>query len=224
VDRAEYITTGANSVAGWFQPRDRVLFDVIDAKQRELGITGDLLEIGCYQGCSAILLGYMRQPNERLIICDIFDGMTESDEDLAERARYYTPNFGRQMFEDNWRRFHAELPEIVHGPSWTLNACGLERTFRYIHIDGSHNYDQVRGDLNIAKNLLMPGGVVVFDDLLSPHTPGVTAAVWEAVANDGLIPQIQTVKMYGTWENPIDIPTPGATGHMVRGHRMVNVE
>lgn len=228
MDRAEYIAHGADSVAGWFRPADRHLFAAIDDAQRRDGITGDLLEIGCYQGTSAILMGYMKQAHERMIVCDIFDGAVESDEDAAERERYYAPNFSRQMLEDNYRRFHGGLPEIVHGPSWTLNACGLGRSFRFIHIDGSHNYDQVRGDLNIAKHLLVPGGVVSFDDLLSPHTPGVTAAVWEGVANDGLIPMFQSgVKFYGTWDTPINIDLPaglGAVHHTVRGHHMLNVE
>lgn len=227
MDRSEYIHSGADGVAGWFQMKDRLLFDAVDGAQRNAGISGDILEIGCYQGTSAILLGYMKQESERLIICDLFDGETESEEDMLERYRYYTPNFGRQMFEANYLRFHSQLPEIIPQPSSTLHHAGLGRTFRFIHIDGSHNYHLVRQDLLLAKELLVPGGVVSFDDLLSPHTPGVTAAVWEGVANDGLIPMMQTIKFYGTWDSPIDVPMPSglnATAHEVRGHQMVNVE
>lgn len=226
MDRQEYIHTGRNGVAGWFTERDAMLFDVIDASQREHGITGDLLEIGCYQGTSAILLGYMRQDAERVVICDLFDGPTESVEDEVERGRYYTPGFARGMFEDNWRRFHPDLPTIIAEPSSTLRNHGLGRTFRFIHIDGSHAYDCVRQDLLLAKELLIPGGVVVFDDLLSPHTPGVTAAVWEGVANDSLIPLAQTVKFYGTWDGGIVPPHPSlpAYGHTIKGHAMVHVE
>lgn len=207
--------------------KDRLLFDAVDGAQRNAGISGDILEIGCYQGTSAILLGYMKQESERLVICDLFDGETESEEDMLERYRYYTPNFGRQMFEANYLRFHSQLPEIIPQPSSTLHHAGLGRTFRFIHIDGSHNYHLVRQDLLLAKELLVPGGVVSFDDLLSPHTPGVTAAVWEGVANDGLIPMMQTIKFYGTWDSPINVPMPSglnATAHEVRGHQMVNVE
>ncbi len=229
MDRAEYIAHGADSVAGWFRPSDRHLFAAIDDAQRRDGITGDLLEIGCYQGTSAILMGYMKQDHERMIVCDIFDGATETDEDLKERERYYTPNFGRQMFEDNYRRFHGGLPEIVHGPSWTLAACDFEpHSMRFIHVDGSHAYDQVRGDLAIARQLLAPGGVIAMDDLLSPHSPGVTAATWEAVAVDSLIPMFQSgVKFYGSWDTPINIDLPaglGAVHHTVRGHHMLNIE
>lgn len=227
MDRSEYIVHGRNSVAGWFTQKDAMLFDAIDGAQRNAGITGDILEIGCYQGTSAILLGYMRQSSERLVICDLFDGVTESEEDSAERARYYAPNFGRDMFEANFLKFHTEPPEIIAHPSSMLQALLTGRTFRFIHVDGSHAYEQVRKDLLLAKELLVPGGVVSFDDLLSPHTPGVTAAVWEGVVNDGLIPMLQTVKFYGTWDNPMEVPIPAgltAYPHDFRGHTMYHVE
>lgn len=227
MNRQDYIVGGRNSVAGWFTQKDAVLFDAIDVAQRNAGVTGDILEIGCYQGTSAILLGYMRQEFERLLICDLFDGVTQSPEDDVERARYYTPNFGREMFEANFLRFHPQLPEIIAQPSSILHNAGLQRTFRFIHIDGSHAYEQVRLDLLLAQKLLVRGGVVVFDDLLSPHTPGVTAAVWEGVANDGLVPMYQTIKFYGTWGMPIDVTIPAGLSpfsHTVRGYPMLHIE
>lgn len=222
--RSEYIASGADTVAGWFRPADRILFDAIDSAQRESGITGDLLEIGCYQGTSAILLGYMRQENERLVICDLFDGPTESPEDDAERARYYTPSFNRQTFESNYRQFHDELPDIIAEPSSVLRNHRLKRTFRFIHVDGSHAYDQVKADLLLARSLLIPEGVVVFDDLLSPHTPGVTAACWEGVINHQMIPLAQTVKMYATWGTGTVPRVLPSYEHSVFGHTMIHCE
>lgn len=227
MNRQEYISQGRMTVHGWFQEKDAMLFDAVDVAQQKVGITGDVMEIGCYQGTSAILLGYMRNPGERFIVCDLFDGVTASPEDDAERRRYYAPDFSRQTFESNYQRFHSELPEIAAMQSSQLTSWGLERTFRFIHIDGSHAYEHVRSDLLLAKQLLVPGGVVAFDDLLSPHTPGVTSAVWEGVANDGLIPMLQTIKLYGTWSDPLQIEIPaGLTGysHEVRGHTMFHVE
>ena len=227
MDRQEYIHSGRNGVAGWFTEKDAMLWDAIDASQRERGISGDLLEIGCYQGTSAILLGYMRQDGEQVVVCDPFDGPLLSAEDEAERARYYTPNFARNLFEDNWRRFHTEMPTIIAEQSSALRRCGLERTFRFIHVDGSHAYDCVRSDLLLAKDLLLPGGVVVFDDWLSQHTPGVTIAVGEGIANDGLIPLAQSsVKFYGTWDGGVVPPHPSlpAYEHIVAGYSMVHIE
>jgi hypothetical protein len=226
MDRRQYILEGRTSVPGWFALTDAVLFDAVDAAQRDAGITGDILEIGCYQGASAILLGYMRRGAERVVVCDIFDGATHGPEDEDERHRFYQ-DLSRASFESNYLRFHDELPEVVAGPSAALAERGLAKTFRFIHIDGSHAYDAVRSDLLLSRGLLVEGGVVVFDDIVSRHTPGVTAAVWEGVLVGELVPLLQSKKLYGTWGEPIPIDVPSELPtyeHDVMGHVVRHVE
>ena len=54
-----------------------------------------------------------------------------------------------------------------------------------------------------AKIMVQPGGLVVFDDWRSEHTPGVTAAVWEAVFGSGLVPvAVSPSKFYGVFSDP----------------------
>ena len=92
-----------------------------------------------------------------------------------------------------------------------------------IHIDGAHDYASVRNDLLLAKELLIPGGIVIFDDIISLHTPGVSGAVWEGVVNDGLLPLFQTRKLYATWDPDVAPPVPAgfsAGFHEVLGHPM----
>ena len=226
MNRREYIVEGRTGVPGWFHLTDALLFDAIDAAQRDAGITGDILEIGCYQGASAILLGYMRRGAERVVVCDIFDGATHGPEDEDERHRFYQ-DLSRASFESNYLQFHGQLPDVVAGPSAALAELGLGKRFRIIHIDGSHAYDAVRSDLLLSKELLMEGGVVVFDDIVSRHTPGVTAAVWEGVLVDELVPLLQSRKLYGTWGEPlpIDVPSELLTyEHKVVGHVVRHVE
>ena len=226
MNRQEYIVEGRLTVPGWFRESDALLFHAIDVAQRRAGVAGDILEIGCYQGASAILLGYMRNPGERLLVCDLFDGDTVSSENEDERRRFYS-DLSRRSFEANYLQFHRDLPDIISGPSSHLYDTGLERTFRFIHVDGSHAYDAVRSDLLLSKRLLMPGGVVVFDDIITLHTPGVTAAVWQGVTSEGLVPLFQSMKFYGTWDAPFDIDLPGGLlsyPHDVAGHTMLHIE
>lgn len=43
-----------------------------------------------------------------------------------------------------------------------------------------------------------------FDDYRTEHTVGTAAAVWEAIANDGLNPIACTaMKLYATWGDPV---------------------
>jgi hypothetical protein len=81
-----------------------------------------------------------------------------------------------------------------------------------IHIDGSHRYEDVRSDINLVPSLLLEEGIVVLDDYRALHTPGVSAAIWEAVVNDNLRPICLTAdKMYASWGPP----SPG-TGQRIR--------
>jgi hypothetical protein len=74
---------------------------------------------------------------------------------------------------------------------------------RWVHVDASHLYEYVRQDLASSRTLLNDQGVLVCDDIRSEHTPGVAAAVWEAVVNDGLNPLvISHAKVYCTWSDP----------------------
>jgi hypothetical protein len=69
---------------------------------------------------------------------------------------------------------------------------------RFLHVDGSHSYAAVRADIAHARRVLVPDGIVAFDDMLTAHTPGVQAAVWAEVAN-GLRPLVMGRKLYATW-------------------------
>jgi hypothetical protein len=68
-----------------------------------------------------------------------------------------------------------------------------------IHIDGSHLYKNVATDIQLCRRLLVEQGVMVLDDWASYRSPGVAAAVWEAVLSGGLRPICATQdKLYCT--------------------------
>jgi hypothetical protein len=213
MERRKYIIEGRESIPGWFERADAELFDAIDLAQRTAGMVGDILEIGCYQGSSAILLGYLRRPNERMVVCDLFEHVATTLDDFHRRGNGYS-DLSRESFEANFLRFHKNLPEIIAGPSAMLPSSNFGRTFRLIHVDGSHEYEIVRSDL-------------LFDDIITLHTPGVTAAVWEGVILDGLIPVFQTHKLYGTWDDPLEVEIPKEFNqfvHIIHGHTMTHLE
>src|SRR5665213_1403523 len=171
MQRRQYIIEGRASMPGWFERADAELFSAIDLAQRTAGLVGNILEIGCYQGSSAILLEYLRRPNERLVVCDLFQEVATTLDDFHHQTNSYS-DLSRESFEVNFLRFHKILPEIIAGSSTMLTSMNLGRTFRLIHVDGSHEYDIVRSDLLLAKSLLMPGGFVIFHDIITLHTPG----------------------------------------------------
>ncbi|MCA1670810.1 MAG: class I SAM-dependent methyltransferase [Actinobacteria bacterium] len=194
-----------SSVPGWFFEADQALFRWFLSEQGRRGQRGDLAELGTYMGKSAILIGGYIQPGETFTVIDLFEDPADDKANQAENARTYE-GFSQAAFQRHYLRFHDQLPVVVRGHSATIVEHASVNTHRWVHVDASHLYEHVRADLAAAQRLLQEdgaGGVVVCDDIRATHTPGVAAAVWEAVISDGLRPLVIThEKLYGTWSDP----------------------
>lgn len=202
---AEYFAD--DTVLGWFSPDDFLLFDALLGDQERNGVSGNLGEIGVFQGRSAILLGYHKQPDELVCVCDVFDSSMPDALNRADYERWYSGREPtRALFEENYRRFHGRLPDvIVEASSDEFVHHAPVDSFRFIHIDGSHLYRVVAGDIDRCRELLAPGGLLVCDDYRTEHSPGTAAAVWEAVFNKGLrVICVTAQKFYATWSGDVD--------------------
>ncbi|MFB9372187.1 class I SAM-dependent methyltransferase, partial [Kitasatospora albolonga] len=95
-------------------------------------------------------------------------------------------------------------PEVVQAPTSVLADGRIPAgSCRFVHVDASHLYEHVAGDIQVARAALAPDGLLVLDDYRSEHCPGVGAAIWEAVFDHGLKPALLTeCKFYGTWGDP----------------------
>lgn len=213
------------SIPGWMHALDLDLFDRILGQQLSTGATGDMLEIGSFHGKSAIVLGYGLRADESLTVCDIF-GDT-SDVPLEGTDPY--DGLTVDDFRDKYAKWHDRAPDIRAMPSSELE---LDRDYRFIHIDGGHAYEVVHDDIVLCAEHATPGGVIVLDDYRTSHTPGTSAAAWEAVANGTLFPfLLSEAKLYAA-TNPFDqqqwIDVAGAFDlpleqHMIRGAHVVRV-
>jgi predicted O-methyltransferase YrrM len=200
-------TEAYRSIKGWFNELDLRCFTALLESQRD-SPPGDLVEMGAYQGKSAVIIGDYLRAGERFVVIDLFgdeeqfDETTEAAANLRENQRSY-PRLTRQLFEENYLSVHEELPVVVQGFSSEIVDHLEPGSARFIHIDASHLYPAVKVDCQSSKLLMRPGGVVSFDDFRNASSPGVGAAIWEAVANDGLIPIATTrKKLYGCYDDP----------------------
>jgi hypothetical protein len=191
-------------IPGWFAIEDFIMFEGINEVQREQGVEGDLLEIGVYQGKSAILLGSFRNEDEELVVCDLFGSHPLSSENASENLHHY-PKLTRLAFESNYRRFHERMPRVLQCSSEEIPNRGLSRSFRFAHIDGSHLYEGVRADLKTVRELMLPNGIVALDDYRHPRFPGTAQAIWEEIITGHLTPICLTyTKMFAAWK-PSDL-------------------
>lgn len=190
-----------SKIEGWFPWIDRETFIWLLHDQTQNGTSGDLLEVGCYMGKSAIVIGDGLIKKEKFTVVDLFED-TAPDQENAKEVKSSYPTLTRKKFENNYLSFHPELPTIIpHASSIALRKI-KPKSCRFIHIDGSHLYDHVIGDVEKSKELALDDAIIVYDDYRSAHTPGVSAAVWEAVASGFKPICITPAKLYGTWGNP----------------------
>jgi len=191
-------------ITGWFRWLDKTIFDAILTTQAH-GPKGDFVELGAYLGKSAVVIGGYLREGERFVVVDLFeDAVTAppTDDNRRENISSYS-SLTRQEFERNYLALLPELPEVVMGLSSSVVDHVAPGSCRFMHVDASHMYVHVHEDALNARRLLAPGGVVAFDDYRAEHTPGVSAAVWQAVLEDGLVPFVLTPhKLYGVYDDP----------------------
>ena len=189
VDRARRYVERMDEVPGYFSTLDAEMFTTLSEQQARLGVNGDLLEIGVWFGRSAILLGYLACDGERVHVNDLFETPPTTEAGLSEFALWGDQKVAtRAEFNRNYGRFHAEPPNVLQCPSSELGFSLESDRFRFIHIDGSHTCEAVRGDIELARELLAKGGIVAFDDYANTQHLGVAAAVWPELATLSLAP------------------------------------
>ncbi|WP_020377699.1 class I SAM-dependent methyltransferase [Candidatus Microthrix parvicella] len=203
IDVGKDLPKKLDDVPGWLSYGDQLVFQWLLEWQSRTQEPSDLVEVGVYKGKSAIHLGRFLRDGERLTVCDLFD-VAGSEETIRDDVRRAYASLSQDEFESNYLAFHDELPEIIRGLSSLITDHVSAGSCRLVHIDASHMYEHVRGDTFAAKEMLRQDGIVVFDDYRTEHTVGTAAAVWEAIANDGLNPIACTaMKLYATWGDPV---------------------
>jgi predicted O-methyltransferase YrrM len=160
---------------------------------------GDLLELGAYLGKTAIRMGTYLRDGEKFTVCDLFD-LAREEKSIRPGARRAYADLAQAGFERNYLSFHETLPTIVCAKTSAIVDHVVPASCRFIHIDASHTYEDVKTDLGSARTLLKPDGIVVLDDYRTEHTTGTAAAIWQAVANDWLrIICLSANRCFATW-------------------------
>ena len=148
--------------------------------------------LGCYLGKSGgWCIGESLQPTETFTVCDLFgDASADQANSQGEPRRRYAP-LGREQFED-------ELPQDPLEPSGRPADADAREVLQHIEPD----CDAVRrtstrrtsmstsfDDVGIAPIACSVRTASWSSTTTGPtHAPGVAAAVWIAMANDGLKP------------------------------------
>ena len=158
------------SIHGWMWNWELLYLYSLASRLRDDGTVGDLLEVGSYRGLSASALGQAGN----LTCVDTFRG----GEDL--------PNSDSRVDFNVAMRTMGLTPRVFEGRSQDVleNLVKWGELYRLVFIDGSHEYLNVKRDLELGWELLSPGGALVADDYIG--FPGVTLACDES--GHGFVP------------------------------------
>jgi Methyltransferase domain len=181
-------------VPGWLDYRNAQLFVTLSSS-RLLG-AGNFLEVGVFFGKSAVAMGYGRNNDEKIVLIDPF-------ETILIPSNNYDENSQVSLYKDltltkmlNFFSFAHKLhPEIHVGSSKDI-LPQITDQFKFIHLDGAHNYIDVKKDIEYSLKLLSKRSILVFDDYMHSEYPGVTKAINEAIVGDLIIPILNAGKLY----------------------------
>ena len=148
-------------IEGMLSPFSMAAIDMVLAFQASVGAKGDILEIGTYRGKSAALLGRHLRNGERLALVDIAD---------------YLDPASISAFKDSTDFILAPSSSLKSKlPSYRAKRC----TFRFIHIDASHGYDETFHELAMADELLTALGIIAMDDFTNLNYSQNIAAIFK---------------------------------------------
>ena len=163
-------------IPGWFTLTDHEVFVAINTIQEKFSISGNLLEIGTFCGKSGALLSLLASSDEKVSLLDLFDGVVNEEKLDTKDYRKMTLDKARRTLDR-----HGERYDLVAGNSLEITSLIPVSPHRFIHIDGSHQYEVVKKDLLNSLKYLTKGGVIVLDDYRNFEFPGVGRAFWEFI-------------------------------------------
>ena len=171
-------------ILGWLTKTDSQIIANLLQLQNSRGLKGNVLEIGVYKGKSVPILASNMTSGEKLVLCDLFDTKASNHLNLIEIDNSYDVMSVHEIV-DLLRTFPDISTTIIVGNSLNLESVLVDSKFRFIHIDGSHIYEMVKNDIDLAlRHLDSKTGILAIDDYRSMHTPGVSRAVWELLTQE----------------------------------------
>jgi predicted O-methyltransferase YrrM len=172
IDR--YLAGGYERVRGMSSRFAAAICGHLIRRQSALGIVGELVEIGTFEGRFFIAMALGLAPGEKALGIDRFDWP-----DTGVEGRFFANCAAHGVARERYLSWKADSREISSGE---LREKLGDRPIRFVHIDGHHTRDCLTNDLELVDPVLRRDGIICLDDMLHPGYPMVIGAVFDYFA------------------------------------------
>jgi hypothetical protein len=127
---------------------------------------------------------------------DLFEESHENKDEIIPNTKFSNPlktiffkyvkrqnPYSLDAVKDLLNKFKDNIHLIKGNSNKILNEIDMKK-IDYVFLDGGHEYNTVKNDLECCKEVIMSDGVVLCDDYDLSYAPGVKKAIDEFIENN----------------------------------------
>ena len=160
------------------------------------------LEVGVFHGVTARnvceLLNSLHGNEFKYVGLDLLEQNTENKDEIIPNTKFSNPlkniyfkyikklnPYSLEAVKDLLKKFKNNVSLIKGNSNVILKKIDMSK-IDYVFLDGGHDYQTVKNDLNCCREVIVNGGTVLCDDYDLSYAPGVKKAIDEFSSEHGL--------------------------------------
>ena len=153
------------------------------------------LEVGVFHGVTARnvceLLNILHGNEFKYVGLDLFEQNMENKDEVIPNTKFSNPlkniyfkyikklnPYSLEAVKDLLKKFKNNVSLIKGNSNVILKKIDMSK-IDYVFLDGGHDYQTVKNDLNCCREVIVNGGTVLCDDYDLSYAPGVKKAIDE---------------------------------------------
>ena len=157
------------------------------------------LEVGVFHGVTGRnvceLLSRIHNENFKYIGIDLFENNDENKNEVIPNVNFSNPlkqlyfkyikrqnPYSLEAVKDLLKKFEKNIELIKGNSNEILRKVDMSK-IDYVFLDGGHDYETVKNDLENCKSVINNNGTVLCDDYNLSYAPGVKKAIDEFLKN-----------------------------------------
>ncbi|MBD1141195.1 class I SAM-dependent methyltransferase [Pelagibacterales bacterium SAG-MED39] len=158
------------------------------------------LEVGVFHGVTARnvceVLNNIHKGEFKYIGLDLFEKSDQNKSEIIPNVNFSNPfkkiyfkyikrqdPYSLEAVEELLKKFEKNIHLIKGNSNQILRKMEMSK-IDYVFLDGGHDYETVKNDLNLCMEVINNGGTVLCDDYNLSYAPGVKKAIDEYVQNN----------------------------------------